>query len=102
MGMELKSVMNDWQGTKLTAPLPIQHMWEQHILDNLNYTDDCFLLFGRVIGHDPDAILDMKANDSRIRTTKIAFQARYGDDLDPEVWAYLNEDNERVMIEDSH
>jgi len=101
--MELKSVMNDWQGTKLTAPLPIQQMWEQHLVDNLNYTDDCFLLFGRVIGNDPDAILDMKGNDSRVRTTKIAFQARYGDDLDPEVWAYHSlDDNERVMIEESN
>lgn len=34
--------------------------------------------------------------------TLIATQARYGDDLDPEVWAYQNEDNERVMIEESH
>mmetsp|Transcript_17795 Transcript_17795/g.38765 ORF Transcript_17795/g.38765 Transcript_17795/m.38765 type:complete len:362 (-) Transcript_17795:294-1379(-) len=86
--MELKSVMNDWQDTKLTAPLAIQQMWEQHLLDNLNYTDDCFLLFGRVVGHDPDSVLHERAMIDRIKTTKIAFQARYGADLDPEVWEF--------------
>ena len=90
--MELKSVMNDWQATKLTAPLAIQQMWEQHLLDNLNYTDDCFLLFGRVIGHDPDAGLNERATVDRVKTTKIAFQARYGGDLDPEVWEFGNPD----------
>jgi hypothetical protein len=85
--MELKSVMNDWQETKLSPPLAISQMWEQHILDNLNYTDDCFLLFGRVIGHDPDSILNSQIHD-RIKTTQIAFQARYGSDLDSEVWDY--------------
>lgn len=86
--MELKSVMNDWQGQKLSPPIPISQMWEQHLIDNLNYTDDCFLLFGRVIGHDPDACLDIRSTRDRVNTTKIAFQARYGDDLDPEVWIY--------------
>lgn len=102
--MELKSVMNDWQGQKLSPPVPIQQMWEQHLIDNLNYTDDCFLLFGRVIGNDPDASLDTKATSDRVKTTKIAFQARYGDDLDPEVWIYPNPDDaERVsMIEETH
>lgn len=100
--MELKSVMNDWQGQKLSPPVPIQQMWEQHLIDNLNYTDDCFLLFGRVIGNDPDAALDTKATSDRVKTTKIAFQARYGDDLDPEVWVYPSaEENERVMIEEN-
>jgi hypothetical protein len=86
--MELKSVMNDWQETKLSPPLAILQMWEQHILDNLNYTDDCFLLFGRVIGHDPDSSLNERALTDRVKTTKIAFQARYGSDLDDEVWDY--------------
>jgi len=97
--MELKSVMNDWQGQKLSPPIPISQMWEQHLIDNLNYTDDCFLLFGRVIGNDPDACLDVKATSDRIKTTKIAFQARYGDDLDPDVWIYHTpEDTERELL----
>jgi len=100
--MELKSVMNDWQGQKLSPPLPIMQMWEQHLIDNLNYTDDCFLLFGRVIGNDPDASLDTKATSDRIKTTRIAFQARYGDDLDLEVWIYANEEpgSTGMMVED--
>lgn len=97
--MELKSVMNDWQETKLSAPIAIQQMWEQHLLDNLNYTDDCFLLFGRVIGHDPDACLNDRAMMDRIKTTKIAFQARYGGDLDPDVWDYGNPDSEAHAID---
>ena len=86
--MELKSVMNDWSELKLAPSVPINQMWEQHLLDNLSYSEDCLLLFGRVIGHNPDAILDGAALSSRITTTKIAFQARYGDDLDADVWDY--------------
>jgi hypothetical protein len=86
--MELKSVMNDWQELKLSPSIPINQMWECHLLDNLNYTEDCLLLFGRVIGHNPDAILDGQALRDRVKTTKIAFQARYGDDLDLEVWDF--------------
>lgn len=86
--MELKSVMNDWQETKLSPSVPINQMWEQHLLDNLNYTEDCLLLFGRVIGHNPDAVLQGPALKDRIQTTKIAFQARYGDDLDQDVWDF--------------
>jgi len=97
--MELKSVMNDWQETKLSAPIAIQQMWEQHILDNLNYTDDCFLLFGRVIGHDPDAILNERSTLDRVKTTKIAFQARYGGDLDNEVWDYGHADADPMTID---
>ena len=97
--MELKSVMNDWHETKLSAPIAIQQMWEQHILDNLNYTDDCFLLFGRVVGHDPDAILNDRTTVDRIKTTKIAFQARYGTDLDPDVWDYGQSDIDTTIID---
>lgn len=97
--MELKSVMNDWQETKLSAPIAIMQMWEQHLLDNLNYTDDCFLLFGRVIGHDPDAVLNDRAMHDRIKTTKIAFQARYGGDMDPDVWDYGFSDSEAHAID---
>ena len=99
--MELKSVMNDWQETKLSAPIAVQQMWEQHILDNLNYTDDCFLLFGRVIGHDPDCILNERATVDRIKTTKIAFQARYGSDLDPDVWDFGQTDSDTVIDTDN-
>ena len=98
--MELKSVMNDWQETKLSPPLAIQQMWEQHLLDNLSYTDDCFLLFGRVIGHDPDAILNERSTIDRIKTTKIAFQARYGADLDIEVWDYGHSEFEAMAVDD--
>lgn len=97
--MELKSVMNDWQETKLTAPVAIMQMWEQHLLDNLNYTDDCFLLFGRVIGHDPDAVCNERLFLDRIKTTKIAFQARYGGDMDPDVWDYGSPDTEARAID---
>lgn len=97
--MELKSVMNDWQETKLSAPVAVQQMWEQHILDNLNYADDCFLLFGRVVGHDPDAILNERSTMDRIHTTKIAFQARYGNDLDPDVWDFGTPDVDTTPLE---
>jgi Ubiquitin-2 like Rad60 SUMO-like len=97
--MELKSVMNDWQETKLYAPNAVHQMWEQHILDNLNYTDDCFLLFGRVIGHDPDAGMNERAVFDRMKTTKIAFQARYGSDLDHEVWDFGQTEIDTIAVD---
>lgn len=95
--MELKSVMNDWNELKLSPSLPINQMWEQHLLDNLSYTEDCLLLFGRVIGHNPDGILDGVALQERVMTTKIAFQARYGDDLDQDVWDFGDDWNIEVL-----
>lgn len=100
--MELKSVMNDWQELKLSPSIPINQMWEQHLLDNLNYTEDCLLLFGRVIGHNPDAVLDGPALHERIMTTKIAFQARYGDDLDQDVWDFGDDWNTDVVKGNTH
>eukprot|EP00536_Pseudo-nitzschia_multiseries_P004195 jgi/Psemu1/253394/estExt_Genewise1Plus.C_680072 len=97
--MELKSVMNDWQEMKLAPSNPINQMWELHLLDNLNYTEDCLLLFGRVIGHNPDAILDGAALRERIMTTQIAFQARYGDDLDQDVWDFGDDWNKDSMAQ---
>jgi hypothetical protein len=95
--MELKSVMNDWNELKLSPSVPINQMWEQHLLDNLNYTEDCLLLFGRVIGHNPDGVLDGPALQDRITTTKIAFQARYGDDLDQDVWDFGDDWNKETL-----
>mmetsp|Transcript_49806 Transcript_49806/g.120709 ORF Transcript_49806/g.120709 Transcript_49806/m.120709 type:complete len:306 (+) Transcript_49806:313-1230(+) len=95
--MELKSVMNDWNELKLAPSVPINQMWELHLLDNLNYTEDCLLLFGRVIGHNPDAILDGSSLKERMMCTQIAFQARYGDDLDQEVWDFGDDWNKETM-----
>lgn len=99
--MELKSVMNDWNELKLSPSIPINQMWEQHLLDNLNYTEDCLLLFGRVIGHNPDAVLDVAALQERVLTTKIAFQARYGDDLDSDVWDFGDNWNTEVLRDEN-
>lgn len=92
-------MMNDWDETKLSPPKIILQIWEQHILDNLNYTEDCFLLFGRVIGHNPDSVLNEKAILDRVNTMKIAYQARYGCSLDGDVWDFL-ESRERVTIDE--
>ena len=99
--MELKAVMSDWQELKLAPSVSINQMWELHLLDNLNYTEDCLLLFGRVIGHNPDGILDGPALKERILTTQIAFQARYGDDLDQDVWDFGDDWNKESMAKPS-
>merc|ERR1711865_110092 len=85
------------QELKLAPSVPINQMWELHLLDNLNYTEDCLLLFGRVIGHNPDTILDGSALKERIMTTQIAFQARYGDDLDQDVRDFGDDWNKDTM-----
>jgi len=95
--MELKAVMSDWHELKLAPSVSINQMWELHLLDNLNYTEDCLLLFGREIGHNPDGVLDGAALRQRIITTQIAFQARYGDDLDTDVWDYGDDWNKETM-----
>ena len=95
--MELKAVMSDWQELKLAPSVSINQMWELHLLDNLNYTEDCLLLFGRVIGHNPDGVLNGAALKERILTTQIAFQARYGDDLDQDVWDFGDDWNKESM-----
>lgn len=85
--MELKTVMNDWNDRQLAAPLPVLAMWEEHILDSMRYAEDCVFLFGQVIGHDPDApFQEDRAWVDRIKTTRIAFQARFANDMDTEVW----------------
>jgi len=98
--MELKTVMNDWNETKLAPSVPINQMWEQHLLDNLNYAEDCLVLFGRVIGHNPDAVLEGEDLQIKITTTKIAFQARYIDDLDEDVWDYGDNWNKECLKQD--
>lgn len=99
--MELKAVMNDWCELKLAPSVSINQMWELHLLDNLNYTEDCLLLFGRVIGHNPDGVLDGPALKERILTTQIAFQARYGSDLDQDVWDFGDDWNKDTMAKPS-
>jgi hypothetical protein len=91
--MELKTVMNDWKDKQLVAPIAVLMMWEEHILDSMNYAEDCVLLFGHTIGHNPDVCLDERAVSDRIRTTKIAFQARFADDMDCDIWDWGDIEN---------
>ena len=50
--------------------------------------DDCQLLFGKIIYHDPDGGLDVDAHRKRIANTKFSLHIRYGEDYDCKVWNF--------------
>lgn len=71
--IECKRLSRDWDDTKLLAPSipPVAQMWHQHVLDTKSYFEDCQILVGHVIHHDPDeeddALLDPQARALRIQ-----------------------------------
>jgi hypothetical protein len=76
--MECKAFVRDWEAAKLSPSLPVDRMWHQHILDIKRYADDCKLLFGQVIHHNPDGDIDVPARNIRIESTKALMSTRHG------------------------
>jgi small ubiquitin-related modifier len=92
--LDWKVTFVDLDAKKLSPSISINKMWHQHILDNRNYAEDCQLLFGKIIYHDPDGELDMEAHRKRIANTKDALHRQYGKDYDREVWNFGSHDDE--------
>ncbi len=38
---------------KIMAPSDVDELWHMHMLDSVNYTDDCQRIFGGYLHHDP-------------------------------------------------
>ena len=88
--LEAKVSISDFDGTMLEPSMPIYQMWSQHILDTACYNNDCELLFGRVLHHDPDLFKDVLQRTARIqRTMQLVFEKNGGAAyIDPIVWSY--------------
>ena len=86
--LQLKTHLCDWDHKILSPSIPVDKMWHMHILDVANYIKDCELLCGRLVGHNPDGMLDAEARSRRVETTKHILQNQLGEDLDAGVWDF--------------
>lgn len=75
----LKKIKEDWNAEILSPSAKVDLMWHQHILDVVNYSHDCMLLCGRVIGHNPDGGLNDSARAERCRVTRAALTEHFGE-----------------------
>ena len=86
--LQLKKDLCDWDHKILSPSIPVDKMWHMHILDVANYIKDCELLCGRLVGHNPDGMLDAEARNRRVETTRHILQNQLGEDLDAGVWDF--------------
>jgi len=86
--LQLKKDLSDWDHKILSPSIPVDKMWHMHILDVANYIKDCELLCGRLVGHNPDGMLDADARSRRVETTRHILQNQLGEDLDARVWNF--------------
>ena len=93
--LQLKTHLCDWDHKILSPSIPVDKMWHMHILDVANYIKDCELLCGRLVGHNPDGMLDAEARSRRVETTKHILQNQLGEDLDARVWDFGAVDGDR-------
>lgn len=85
--LQLKTMTQDWDGTQLEPSKEINRLWQQHILDVVNYVYDCILLCGRVLGHLPDADEYYVERRQRRQNTKEALESAFAaHDVDDEIW----------------
>ena len=86
--LQLKKDLSDWDHKILSPSIPVDKMWHMHILDVANYIKDCELLCGRLVGHNPDGMLDAETRNRRVETTKHILQNQLGESLDAGVWDF--------------
>jgi hypothetical protein len=75
----LKKIKEDWNAEILSPSAEVDLMWHQHILDVVNYSHDCMLLCGHVVGHNPDGGLDDSARAERREATRAALEEHFGE-----------------------
>jgi hypothetical protein len=75
-------------------------MWHGHLLDSPFYFDDCQLLVGQVIHHNPDVVAAAKGLG--IQRTKDSIVARNGAEvlLNSPAWNFMH-DSPRAEVESS-
>jgi hypothetical protein len=89
----IKKIYQDYDDEALSPSPSVDLMWQQHILDVVNYVNDCVLLCGgRVVGRNPDGAHEgQEARDERRRATTGALLEHYWDEigLEYEEWKEL-------------
>lgn len=88
--MELKCALRDFSADKLTPPLAVDEMWHLHVLDTKRYKTDCQEMAGDLafIHHDADGDADADARAERIRTVRMAYEARFGATPPTPIWDF--------------
>jgi small ubiquitin-related modifier len=98
----LKKIKEDWNAEILSPSAEVDLMWHQHILDVVNYSHDCMLLCGHVIGHNPDGGLNDSARAERRRVTQAALTEHFGaeavDNIPPTVVEPRRDPTEPITI----
>lgn len=83
--LQLKTATNDWDALVLEPSKDINRLWQQHILDVVNYVFDCLLLCGHVLGHLPDEEELIEERIQRRRDTKQLLENVFSE-IDGEIW----------------
>jgi hypothetical protein len=78
-------IKGDWNAEILSPSTEVEKMWHQHILDVVNYSHECMLLCGHVIGHNPDGGLIDSAPAERGEATRAAFEEHFGEKAGDEI-----------------
>jgi small ubiquitin-related modifier len=98
----LEKIKEDWNAEILSPSAEVDLMWHQHILDVVNYSHDCMLLCGHVIGHNPDGGLSDSARAERRRVTQAALTEHFGaeavDNIPPTVVETRIDPTESITI----
>jgi hypothetical protein len=76
----LKKIKEDWNAEILSPSEKVDLMWHQHILDVVNYSHDCMLLCGHLVGHNPDGGLNNTARAERRKATLAALKENFGEE----------------------
>jgi hypothetical protein len=71
--MVAKVYFNDFDGSQLSAPFDIDHIWKAHVRDIRKYLDFCLRYAGQLIEHDLLKSLDPTTQQvARIENTRKA------------------------------
>ena len=91
--IKLKLQQEDWDASVLSPSNTVDKVWHQHILDVTHYIEACEEYAGRLIGHNPEGSLDVKAREDRIKATKLSLKALFGRSaIDEQVWDFEGND----------
>jgi hypothetical protein len=86
--LHMKGILNDFDNSQLLPCIPVNSMWQQHILSTKNYMIDCHALFGRWIHYDfnDGAVVDSMNTYAKMMITLRLLQTNFGIHVDRELW----------------
>jgi hypothetical protein len=84
--LQLKAVMEDWEGDLVVPTRKIADIWTMHVLDTKVYQSGCQEVFGKMIEYDPDLNFTGELFRHKIAQTKMIFKARFEHDASGNFW----------------